>query len=288
MQAFYPISQNALTVYLGKVNSIPSLSEEEELRLATAYVKDKDSKAAHTLILSHLKLVAKVALSYRNYNIPVVDLIAEGNMGLLRAVQKFNPDLSYRLSTYALWWIKSMIQDYILKSWSLVKIVTTAEQKKLFFALRKLKRKIADSHSVISHEEYKKIAEELKIDLSQVYLMENRISSTDTSINQPSVNSTSGKELSELLPEKKPNQEIILVEKQETEMKKKLLAEAMLTLNDREKFVLQARKIKEKVHTLEEISNKLKISKERVRQIEKAALTKMKKYISARWSPDNS
>jgi RNA polymerase sigma-32 factor len=267
-----------LSAYLRKINQFPSLSPEEEFLLAKNYVEKGDLEAAHKLITSHLKLVAKIALSHRNYNVPVIDLISEGNIGLMRAVKKYNPNMGNRLSTYAMWWIKAMIQDHVMKSWSLVKSITTSEQKKLFFMLRKLKQKIARTHERISYEEYEQIAKELKIEPSEVRKMDARWSSSDLSLNQPKGTPEEGKELIDFVPESKPNQEIALVSKQEAQIKQKILAQALETLQERELYILKSRHLTSKPLTLQELSDKLNISKERVRQIESGALSKMRKY----------
>ncbi len=279
LRAPSPSYNTALSSYLRKINQFPSLSGEEEFLLAKNYLEKGDLEAAHKLITSHLKLVAKIALAHRNYNIPVIDLISEGNIGLMRAVKKYNPHMGHRLSTYAMWWIKAMIQDHVMKSWSLVKSITTSEQKKLFFMLRKLKKKIARTHARISHEEYEQIAKELKIQTSEVIEMDSRWSNSDISLNQPKSTSEDGRELIDFVPENKPNQEIALVTKQEAQMKQKLLGEALAILQERELYILKNRHLSNSPLTLQDLSDELKISKERVRQIESQALFKMKKYV---------
>ncbi len=279
IRAPLPGYNTALSSYLRKINQFPSLSAEEEFLLAKNYLEKGDLEAAHKLITSHLKLVAKIALSHRNYNVPVIDLISEGNIGLMRAVKKYNPDMGHRLSTYAMWWIKAMIQDHVMKSWSLVKSITTSEQKKLFFILRKLKQKIARTHERISHEEYEQIAKELKIEASEVREMDARWSSSDLSLNQPKGTSDEGKELIDFVPESKPNQEIALANKQEAQIKQQLLTKALASLQERELYILKSRHLTSKPLTLQELSDKLNISKERVRQIESGALSKMRKYV---------
>jgi RNA polymerase sigma-32 factor len=279
LKAPSPSYNTALSSYLRRINQFPSLSAEEEFLLAKNYLEKGDMQAAHKLITSHLKLVAKIALSHRNYNVPVIDLISEGNIGLMRAVKKYNPDMGHRLSTYAMWWIKAMIQDHVMKSWSLVKSITTSEQKKLFFMLRKLKQKIARTHERISHEEYEQIATELQIKASEVREMDARWSSSDISLNQPKSSSEEGRELIDFVPENKPNQETALVTKQEAQMKQKLLGEALAILQERELYILKKRHLSSTPLTLQDLSDELKISKERVRQIESHALSKMRKYV---------
>ena len=274
-----PFVESSLSAYLRKINNIPSLSQEEEFLLAKAYIEQQDITAAHKLSTSHLKLVAKIALSYKNYNIPTLDLISEGNIGLLYAIKKYNPSLGHRLSTYAMWWIKAMIQDYILKSWSLVRIVTTAQQKKLFFALRKLKRKIAKTHMNISQEEYEQISRELQINTSEVIAMDNRISYNDLSLNQQKNSDEESPELLDLLPEKRLNQEITLINKEDAQRKYQILRFAMEKLETRERYVLRMRKFTEDPVTLKTLSEELNISKERVRQIENQAMIKLKQNV---------
>jgi RNA polymerase sigma-32 factor len=282
LKAPLPTYATTLSAYLKQINNFPSLSEEEEFLLAKNYIEKGDLKAAHKLVTSHLKLVAKIALSHRNYNIPVLDLISEGNIGLLRAVKKYDPNMGHRLSTYAIWWIKAMIQDHVLKSWSLVKSITTSQQKKLFFMLRKLKHRIAKTHERISHEEYEQIAKELKIKTSEVAEMDYRFSSSDLSLNQSQGAAEDGKELIDLVAETRPNQEITLVTKQEAQIKQQLLREALATLQDREEYILKSRHLTNSPLTLQDLSDELKISKERVRQIENNALFKMKKYVESK------
>jgi RNA polymerase sigma-32 factor len=273
-----PYLDGTLSSYLYKVNSFPSLSAEEEFSLAKTYVESGDVEAAQKLVKSYLKLVAKLALSYRQYNVPIVDLISEGNLGLIRAVRKYKPELGHRLSTYATWWIKAMLQDYVLKSWSLVKIITTAQQKRLFFALRKLKRQIANSHLALSYENYAQIAQELDMQTAEVQQFHQRLSSPDVSLNQPS-GSNNSIALIECIPETRPNQENLLVAKQEAQIKKGLLRQALASLNERERHILETRWLLNEPETLQTLSDKLKISKERVRQIETQALSKIKEFV---------
>jgi len=263
--------------YLKEINSIASLSEEEEYMLAKRYKEHSDLNAAHSLVKSHLKFVAKIALGFRGYGLPVVDLISEGNIGLMQAVKKFDPDKGFRLSTYAMWWIKAAIQEYVLRSWSLVKIGTTAAQKKLFFNLGKIKRRIeaVESRS-FSSEDYKKIAEELALEEKEVIDMDRRLM-RDFSLDTPIGDSETG--YIELLPEARVSQEKLLLESQQAKIKKDLFAQAFATLNEREQHIIRERKLKENSATLEDLSNYYKISKERVRQIEERAMEKMKEFV---------
>ena len=280
-----PTIKNSLSQYLLNVSKIPSLTAEEEFAFAISYIEKCDRKAAHKLILSHLKLVVKIAFTYKNYNIPTIDMISEGNLGLLRAVSKFNPKLGFRLSTYAIWWIKAAIQEYILKSWSAVKTVTTKEQKKLFLALRKLRKQIINVHISNHPEEYKKIAEDLNISVKEVIDMEDRMLSPDISLNKniSSDNQELKTELIDTIPTKHTTQETELIEYQDKNRQKKLLEEALTKLQPRELEIFQSRNFNEKPVTLEKLSIKFEISKERVRQIEVKAIEKIKKYVSEKY-----
>ncbi len=274
---------NGLHRYLKEINSFPSLSQEEEYMLAKNYLENHDINAAQKLVTSHLKLVAKIALSYKNYGLQSTELISEGNLGLMHAVKKFNPDLGNRLSTYAMWWIKASIQEYILKSWSLVKIGTTAAQKKLFFSLGKIKNKIRNSKSRdINDDDYKEIAASLGVTRSEVVEMDRRLSHSDVSLNVPSGADESNAELMEFIPETRPSQEIILAFKEEGQMRRELLLGALKELNERELFIIQERRLKEVPATLDELSQKLLVSKERVRQIENRAFEKIQQSVMTR------
>ncbi|MFV9956933.1 MAG: RNA polymerase sigma factor RpoH, partial [Rickettsia conorii subsp. raoultii] len=240
-----------------------------------------DLQAAHKLVTSHLKLVAKIASSYRTYGLPITELVSEGNIGLMQAVKKFNPELGFRLSTYAMWWIKAAIQEYILKSWSLVKMGTTAAQKKLFFSLSKVKHKITNLYSrAITTDDFAQIADELGVSVNEVSEMNTRISGPDLSLNN-SINSddTESGELIELLPETRPTPEAMAINKQNSTSKRQLLSNAMKILNDRELRILTERKLTDTPKTLDILSNEYNISKERIRQIENAAFEKIKKFI---------
>lgn len=265
--------------YLSQINRIPSLTQEEEFMLAKDYLEKQDLKAAHKLVTSHLKLVAKIAMKYRNYGLPTNELISEGNIGLMHAVKKFDPHLGYRLSTYAMWWIKASIQDYILKSWSLVKIGTTAAQKKLFFSLNKIKNKIRNQNSrEIVEEDFEQISDELGLEKKDVIDMNNRISTSDLSLNTPSLREENSSEIIDLIQETRPNQEIIASARQIQNNKRKLLSDAMNSLNERELMIIKARRLQDNPSTLDDLSKKLSVSKERVRQIENRAFEKMQKF----------
>ncbi|MFV9948389.1 RNA polymerase sigma factor RpoH [Rickettsia conorii] len=274
-------SESGFYSYLQKINKIPSLTQEEELLLAKSYLEGNDLQAAHKLVTSHLKLVAKIASSYRTYGLPITELVSEGNIGLMQAVKKFNPELGFRLSTYAMWWIKAAIQEYILKSWSLVKMGTTAAQKKLFFSLNKVKHKITNLYSrAITTDDFVQIADELGVSVNEVSEMNTRISGPDLSLNN-SINSddTESGELIELLPETRPTPEAMAINKQNSTSKRQLLSNAMKILNDRELRILTERKLTDTPKTLDILSNEYNISKERIRQIENAAFEKIKKFI---------
>ena len=276
------LGDSNLYQYLRKINKIESLTKEEEYMLARDYLEKQDLKAAHKLVMSHLKLVAKIALTYKNYGLPVTDLISEGNLGLMHAVKKYDPNLGHRLSTYSIWWIKAYMQEYILKSWSLVKIGTTAVQKKLFFSLNKIKRKITNLYSrPVIDSDYKKIAEEFDIKEQSIREMDIRLSQSDLSLNLPKNSFEEGEsaELIDFIRSPQSSHDIVMASRQEVEIKKKLLKEALTKLNERELYILQARKLSESPQTLDDLSIKFDISKERVRQIENRAFEKIQAYI---------
>jgi RNA polymerase sigma-32 factor len=273
-------SEEGFGRYLQEINAIPSLTQEEEFMLAKAFLEQQDIKAAHRLVTSHLKLVAKIALSYRNYGLPVVDLVSEGNLGLMQAVKKYNPDLGFRLSTYAMWWIKASIQEYVLRSWSLVKIGTTAAQKKLFFSLNKIRNKLTNLYSRrIGEQDIPQIAEELGVNVKEVSEMSARLIGGDISLNAPMGNEENSEELINFLPSSRPSQELMLAERQESSNQRMLLSKAMHILNERELSILRARKLRDDPATLDELSQKFNISKERVRQIENRAFEKVQHYV---------
>ena len=266
--------------YLKEVNQFQSLTQEEEFMLAKAYLEHHDIAAAHKLVTSHLKLVAKIALSYKNYGLPVMDLISEGNIGLMYAVKKYNPDLGFRLSTYAMWWIKANIQEYILKSWSLVKLGTTAAQKKLFFSLGKIKHKLSNTHSrQVVESDFPQIAKELNVTTQEVTEMSARMSGGDLSLNVSIGDDTGSPELIDYLPESRPSQEMALANRQDAAQRHQMLVQAMSLLNEREFAIINARKLREEPLTLDELSHQFNISKERVRQIENRAFEKIQSYV---------
>jgi RNA polymerase sigma-32 factor len=279
---------NSLQRYLAEINRIPSLSQEEEFMLAKAFLEQNDRQAANKLVSSHLKLVAKIAMSYKNYGLPINEMISEGNIGLIHAVKKYNPDLGFRLSTYAMWWIKAHIQDYILKSWSLIKIGTTAAQKKLFFSLSRIKNKIAALYyRNINDTDYENIAQELGVSKKDVIEANERLSLRDVSLNQPVQQDDQSSELIDFIPDTGPNQEAKLFTDQESVMKRNILIQGLSNLNDRELYIIKQRKLKEPSATLEELSTKFNISKERVRQIESRAFEKLQQYVVAKFNNGN-
>jgi RNA polymerase sigma-32 factor len=274
--------------YLKEINNISSLSKEEEFMFAKAYLEKHDLNAAHKLVKSHLKLVAKIAMQYKNYGLPVTELVSEGNLGLMQAVKKYDPELGFRLSTYAMWWIKASIQEYVLKSWSLVKIGTTSAQKKLFFSLRKIKNKITSTNArPVNEGDYENIAKELGVSVKEVGEMNQRLSGSDMSLNRSidSDDDSSG-EMIELIQETKPSQEIIMEKSQVLNKQRKVLAEAMQVLNKREIKILTARKLNDSPSTLDALSNEYSISKERVRQIENKAFEKIQNYVLEKMTSD--
>lgn len=281
---------SSLYSYLRQINSIPSLSKEEEFLLAKNYLEGKDLKAAEKLVRSHLKLVAKIALNYKNYGLPVQDLISEGNIGLMQAVKKYDPGLGFRLSTYAMWWIKAAVQEYILKSWSLVKIGTTSTQKRLFFSLNKIKNKLSAIYSrPISESDFPEIAKTLGVNVSEVSDMNLRISGSDLSLNDPVGRDDSAKtELIDFIRDPSPGQEVKLIESAEAKRKKALLAEAINSLGQRELEIFTERKLSDPASTLESLSLKYSISKERVRQIENRAFEKIKSFVLNHSAPEET
>jgi RNA polymerase sigma-32 factor len=274
------VHDSGLYAYLQKINKFPSLTYEEEFMLAKAYLEDKDLSAAHRLITSHLKLVAKIALSYRGYGLSSIDLISEGNLGLMHAVKKFDPDLGYRLSTYAMWWIKASIQEYILRSWSLVKISSASTQKKLFFSLNKIKNKIRNINDRdIIDDDLIQIAADLGVSQSDVMEMNARLSNADLSLNTKYGFDDSSTELIDMIPDAKQSHDVVMAHNSEVSMQRKLLMSAIDSLTEREKFIIMQRKLKEVPVTLECLSEELNISKERVRQIETRSFDKIQQYI---------
>ena len=272
-------SVGGLSIYLAQIKKFPMLDAEEEYMLAKNWRENGNLKAAHKLVTSHLRLVAKIAMGYRGYGLPVNELISEGNLGLMQAVKKFDPDKGFRLATYAMWWIKAAIQEYVLRSWSLVKMGTTTAQKKLFFNLKKLKNQIAPGQDGDLRDEHvDEISKRLDVDSREVINMNRRMMGQEKSLNDP-IKSGETDEWQDWLVDDSLDQELLISQKQEYDDKKELLDSAMQILNDREKEIISARRLSETPKTLEELSKKFKISRERIRQIETKAFEKLQKSM---------
>jgi RNA polymerase sigma-32 factor len=270
-----------LNRYLSEIRKFPMLAKDEEFMLAKRWQQHQDPQAAHKLVTSHLRLVAKIAMGYRGYGLPVGEVISEGNVGLMQAVKKFDPDRGFRLATYAMWWIKASIQEYVLRSWSLVKMGTTAAQKKLFFNLRKVKAEIsALEEGDLRHDQVAQIATKLGVTEDEVISMNRRMSSPDSSLNAPLRASEGESEWQDwLTDEDTPSQESVLADKEEYNLRMGLLEEAMGELNDREREILTERRLKDNPSTLEDLAERFGVSRERVRQIEVRAFEKLQKAM---------
>lgn len=273
-------SNTGFLSYLRTINAIPSLEQSEEYTLSKRYSEEQDMSAAQKLVESHLKLVAKIAMSFRNYGLPVVELVSEGNIGLMQAVKKFDPERGIRLSTYAMWWIRASMQEYILKSWSLVKIGTTAAQKKLFFNLGRIKRKIFNAEGRdFNTGDYGQVASELNVTEAEVAEMDVRLKQ-DKFLDEP-VGEEDGGDLIDLIPETRASQEIVCLKIQEQRNRKAMLQNAMGQLNEREQYIINARKLSDNPKTLEDLSIHFSVSKERIRQIEEKAMEKMTNFVAS-------
>ena len=272
-------ASGSLSLYLSQIKKFPMLDAEEEYLLAKNWKERGNLKAAHKLVTSHLRLVAKIAMGYRGYGLPVNELISEGNIGLMQAVKKFDPDKGFRLATYAMWWIKAAIQEYVLRSWSLVKMGTTTAQKKLFFNLKKIKNQIApEQEGDLRDNQVKEISKRLDVDSEEVINMNRRMMGQEKSLNSPiKVGDTD--EWQDWLVDENLDQELLLSQKQEFDDRKELLNNSMSILNEREAAIIKARRLSENPKTLEELSAKFKISRERVRQIETKAFEKLQKSM---------
>jgi RNA polymerase sigma-32 factor len=274
-------NEGSLARYLQEIRKFPLLEPEEEYMLAKRWREHEDSEAAHKLVTSHLRLVAKIAMGYRGYGLPLSELISEGNVGMMQAVKRFDPDRGFRLATYAMWWIRASIQEYILHSWSLVKMGTTAAQKKLFFNLRKVKNQMqAMEEGDLSPEHVKKIAHDLSVPEADVINMNRRLASQDHSLNAPLRIEGEG-EWQDWLVDETESQEIKLAEAQELERRQGLLQRALKSLNPRERDILVERRLRDEPTTLEDLSQKYSVSRERVRQIEVRAFEKLQKAMKA-------
>ena len=276
----YPAISNegGLSVYLDQIKKFPMLDAEEEYMLAKNWKTTGNVKSAEKLVTSHLRLVAKIAMRYKGYGLPMNEIISEGNVGLMQAVKKFEPEKGFRLATYAMWWIKASIQEYILRSWSLVKIGTTTAQKKLFFNLKKLKNQIAPKNEGdLKKDEVEKIANTLDVSEDEVISMNRRLSGKEQSLNAPI--GEDGDEWQDWVVDKEMDQELKIAHQEELDQRKDLLQVSIKILNDREKEILYARRLNENPSTLEDLSKKYKISRERIRQIENKAFEKLQKHM---------
>ena len=272
-------ADGSLSKYLAEIKKFPMLTAEEEYMLAKNWQNRSDLKSAQKLVTSHLRLVAKIAMGYRGYGLPVSELVSEGNIGLMQAVKKFDPERGFRLATYAMWWIKASMQEYIIRSWSLVKIGTTTAQKKLFFNLKKLKNQLsANTEGDLNPAHVNEISKRLKVKKEEVISMNRRLHSKEKSLNEP-VKDGSGVEWQDWVVDKNLDQELKLSQDQELSVRKKLMNDSMSILNKREKEILFARRLSEDSITLEDLSKKYKISRERIRQIETKAFEKLQKAM---------
>ena len=272
-------SVGGLSIYLAQIKKFPMLDAEEEYMLAKNWRENGNLQSAHKLVTSHLRLVAKIAMGYRGYGLPVNELISEGNLGLMQAVKKFDPEKGFRLATYAMWWIKAAIQEYVLRSWSLVKMGTTTAQKKLFFNLKKIKNQIAvGQEGDLRDDQVKEISKRLDVESHEVINMNRRMMGQEKSLNDP-IKSGETDEWQDWLVDDSLDQELIVSQKQEYDDKKELLNSAMKILNEREKEIITARRLSEKTKTLEDLSKKYNISRERIRQIETKAFEKLQKSM---------
>ena len=276
----FPVLSNegGLGLYLEQIKKFPMLDSEEEYMLAKNWKTTGNIKSAEKLVTSHLRLVAKIAMGYKGYGLPLNEMISEGNVGLMQAVKKFEPEKGFRLATYAMWWIKASIQEYILRSWSLVKIGTTTAQKKLFFNLKKLKNQIAPkAEGDLKDEHVKNIASRLNVNEEEVVSMNRRLSGKEHSLNSPI--GEDGDEWQDWLIDKDMDQELKFSQQEEMNQRKELLQDSVKILNEREKDILYSRRLAEEPKTLENLSKKFKISRERIRQIENKAFEKLQKHM---------
>ena len=272
-------SEGSLTSYMAQIKKFPMLSAEEEYMLAKSWKDRGDLKSAQKLVTSHLRLVAKIAMGYRGYGLPISEMVSEGNIGLMQAVKKFEPEKGFKLATYAMWWIKASIQEYILRSWSLVKMGTTTAQKKLFFNLKKIKNQLSvRDNGDLRSEHIQEISKRLNVKEEEVVSMNRRLSGKEKSLNDP-IKDGDGTEWQDWLTDDKIDQELKFSRDQELSQRKQLMEKSMIVLNQREKQILIARRLSDDVATLEDLSKKYKISRERVRQIENKAFEKLQKHM---------
>jgi RNA polymerase sigma-32 factor len=271
--------ESGLSRYLVKIRRFPLLEPQQEFMLAKAWREHGDRVAAHRLVTSHLRLVAKIAMGYRGYGLPIAEVVSEGNVGLMQAVKRFEPERGFRLATYAMWWIKAAIQEYILRSWSLVKIGTTANQKKLFFNLRKAKSRIsALEEGDLRPDQVEQIAERLSVNAQDVIDMNRRLAG-DVSLNTPIRADEDSGEWQDWLADDAPSQERMLLEAEEFDHRRQALGEALTVLNTRERRIFEARRLTDEPITLEELADEFGVSRERVRQIEVRAFERIEKAV---------
>jgi RNA polymerase sigma-32 factor len=274
--------EGGLSRYLSEIRKFPMLAKDEEFMLAKRWQEHEDPQAAHRMVTSHLRLVAKIAMGYRGYGLPIGEVISEGNVGLMQAVKKFDPDKGFRLATYAMWWIRASIQEYILRSWSLVKMGTTAAQKKLFFNLRKAKSEIAAlQEGDLRPEQVSQIATKLGVLDEEVISMNRRLAGGDASLNSPMRADSESEWQDWLVDDTTPSQETVVADSEERTIRMSLLEEAMTELSDRERHILTERRLKDEPTTLEELAAQYGVSRERVRQIEVRAFEKLQKSMQA-------
>ncbi|MDZ4376066.1 MAG: RNA polymerase sigma factor RpoH [Phenylobacterium sp.] len=272
--------EGGLSRYLSEIRKFPMLPKDEEFMLAKRWQEHQDAEAAHKMVTSHLRLVAKIAMGYRGYGLPIGEVISEGNVGLMQAVKKFDPDRGFRLATYAMWWIRASIQEYILRSWSLVKMGTTAAQKKLFFNLRKAKSEIAAlQEGDLRPDQVSQIATKLGVLDEEVISMNRRLSGGDASLNAPLRVDGDAEWQDWLVDDQTPSQESVVADNQEMNLRMSLLQDAMTELTDRERHILTERRLKDEPTTLEELASEYGVSRERVRQIEVRAFEKLQKSM---------
>tara|TARA_Y100000813_G_scaffold181492_1_gene150568 strand:+ start:1940 stop:2824 length:885 start_codon:yes stop_codon:yes gene_type:complete len=274
-------TEGSLSQYFREIWKFPLLEKEEEQMLATRWVEEGDVDAAHKLVTSHLRLVAKIAMGYRGYGLPVADLISEGNIGLMKAVKKFEPERGFRLSTYAMWWIKAAITEYILKSWSLVKMGTVASQKKLFFSLRNLKGRlnILDTGE-LEPEDAQRLSKAVGVSAEDVSYMNRRLAARDLSLNAPVTQEEGATEFQDTLVDTRPNPEAMFGDTEESNFRRTLVQEAMAALPEREREIFVERRLSDNPATLEDLGVQYGISRERVRQLENRAFEKVQKHVA--------
>ncbi|MDN5247904.1 MAG: RNA polymerase factor sigma-32 [Wolbachia endosymbiont of Tyrophagus putrescentiae] len=275
-------NSTSLTQYIAKVQGFPILSQEEEMQLAKNWHEYQDISSAHKLITSHLQLVVKIAMGLKNYGLSLMDLIMEGNIGLMQAVKKFDPTLGFRFSTYAVWWVKASMKDFILKSWSFVKIGTTQAQRKLFFSLRKVKKRILQysNREALSSEEVKAISNELSVSEEDVKQMNLRLARTDASLNER-IGHESTTELQDVIPCSSLSQELVCQNQEERKLKERILRDALASLNERARDIFISKYLSDRPKTLDELSKKYCVSRERIRQLAEQAMGKVKQYIQS-------